>query len=244
MRQRRQFIMLFVLLVGGAILCAMQISRIQQGQEETQELYTELQTVVETTLPEAAVYENPFEALQEMNGDFVGWLEIPDTTIDFPVVYPWEEEEYYLTHSFLGGEDAHGVPFVDVSCQIDDWDNLVVYGHHMRDGTMFAPLQEYLKPEFREAHSLIRFDTPQEPGMWQVILVFRISAAEAIQFPYHLVSQFRDGTTIRDYLSRARLYADWMTEEPVPEDGKLLTLSTCEYSQDNGRLVVVAQKVS
>ena len=182
--------------------------------------------------------------LLERNGDFVGWLTVEGTRIDYPVVCSPQEPEYYLRHGFDGAVNSHGVPFMDAACDLQESENLIIYGHNMRDGSMFYDLAMFTNTDFCEQNPLITFDTVSGPTTWQVVTVFKIAERDTRRFPYHMVTEFSPETqTAEDYISRCGYYSIWTADIPIEDDARLLTLSTCEYTLRNGRLVVVAKQI-
>lgn len=220
----------------------------------TTELYdslAEVKTVAETTAPTlpddiSAGYRpivNPWlEDVMAKNPDTVAWITVEGTNIDYPVMQTREDNDYYLNHDFNRQRNIHGTPFLDVGCRLVGSDNLIIYGHHMQDNTIFQNLTKFRNPAFCESHGSIRLDTVEESREYQVVFVMVISVREAQDFPYHQRIDFADEADFRDFLTRCGDYAVWKSET-LPEPGtKLLTLSTCEYSKQNGRLVVVARE--
>ena len=178
--------------------------------------------------------------LKKQNEELAGWLTIPDPVIDYPVMQTAEDNDFYLDHDFERKEDPHGTPFLDVNCRIGESENLIIYGHHMKDGTIFQNLMLYKDAEFCENSGYVQFDTVEESAQYQVIFVMLISAEEAEDFPYYKCTDLSDDEIYQGFLKQCSRYAIWQAEK-LPESGtKLLTLSTCEYSKDDGRLVVVA----
>lgn len=193
----------------------------------------------------AIVGEEPdaFAKLKGDNEDFVGWLKIDDTTIDYPVVQSKSEPEFYLYRNFYKEDSAHGTLFVDAACDVDVSDNTIIHGHHMKDGSMFRPLEHYSDLDFYNSHKTIHFDTLQAQGVYEVFAVFRTPATEA---GFHYLD-FIQAATPEEYdafVAQCKAIAEFDTGI-TPEYGqKLLTLSTCEYTQEEGRLVVMARKLS
>ncbi len=212
----------------------------RQSQEENGAAGEESQAVEEE---EASSMRDYLLALQARNSDVIGWIRIPGTVIDYPVMQTDKErDDFYLTHDFNGEENPHGAPFLDVDCQPDTSDNLIIYGHNMKDETMFQNLLLYEDADFCESNGEIAFDTLTDSSIYQVIFVMLITEAEAEKFPYHKCIDLPNDEIYQGYLQQCRRYAIWQAKE-LPETGtKLLTLSTCEYSRKNGRLVVVAAK--
>ena len=181
--------------------------------------------------------------LQKQNKDLAGWLRISGTNIDYPVMQTGEDNDFYMNHDFDGREDPHGTPFLDVNCRIGQSENLIIYGHHMKDGTMFQNLMFYKAAEFCEKNGVIQFDTPIESAQYQLLYVLTMSEKEAMDFPYYQYIDLSEEKNYEEFLNQCTRYAIWSAEEIPQTCAGLLTLSTCEYSKENGRLVVVAVKM-
>lgn len=228
---------------------------IQRSTRQAAGLYQALAEQVRSTEQENAPEEtgepaeetgpaNPWLAeMKAENPDLAAWLTIPNTAIDYPVMQRAEDDDFYLTHDFTGKKEPHGAPFLDVACKLGESENLVIYGHHMTDGTMFQNLMLYKDATFCRESAPIQLHTPEESREYRPLLVMLISVKEAEQFPYYRCVDLSDEEMYRAYLTRCKQYAIWSAEE-MPEPGTpLLTLSTCEYSRQDGRLVVVAGEV-
>lgn len=242
--------------VAAAGFSVLRLAQIYSAKSQTDSTYASLTEQVHTQPAEApegepeaeqtetTAYVSPYQSLWERNHQLVGWISIEDTDIDYPVMQNVQDPDYYLDHDFYRRSDYHGVPFVSADCDMADADNFVIYGHHIRDGSMFAQLQRYTDEAYIMAHPYIRFDTLESEGLWRIAAVFSISASETAVFPYHNVTKFSPDTmTAADYLSRAQYYSLWSAEAFVSENPKLITLTTCEYSHQDGRLVIIAEKV-
>lgn len=249
--KRIAFTMLLFVCLGTAGLSVVRLIQIYSARFQTQSVYSGLQNQVQEppqestpTAEQELPTESPYLPLLDTNPHLIGWISIPGTDIDYPVLQHPEISDYYLSHDFNGKKDAHGVPYVDSSWDMDDWDNLVIYGHHMRDGTMFAQLDRFTNDKFREANPEIWFDTLTSSSHWRVVAVFRIRAADTAVFPYHEVRKFSPETmTAEDYLTRAKYYSLWAADALTRPDARLITLSTCEYTLGDGRLVVIFEEV-
>lgn len=184
-----------------------------------------------------------YEVLGRQNGDLAGWVCIEGTGIDYPVMQTEAGVDYYVDHNFEGEASAYGVPFVDGACQLGDGcRNVVVYGHHMKDGSMFSELVKYEAESFYKDHSVIRFDTLEECGEYQVIGVLKVPEVERETEFYRNMMAEDDirYEAFADEVKTRSLY-DCGVEVTVGE--QLLTLITCEYSAKNGRMMVVAKKI-
>lgn len=188
---------------------------------------------------------NPWLAeLQEENSELAAWLTVDGTNIDYPVMQTLWDNDYYLSHDFSKQYNRHGTPFLDVDCRLAASENLVIYGHHTSDGIMFSNLEKFRQASFCEEYGTICLDTVEDSREYQVVLVMVISTKEAQEFPYHRKINLSRQEEYLDFLARCREYAIWESDS-MPEPGtKLLTLSTCEYTKQDGRLVVVAKEVN
>lgn len=186
-----------------------------------------------------ALFETVDRIVLRRNEDLLGWLTVPGTVIDYPVVQTPEDREFYLNHNFDRMPDSHGTLYADAACWLGDGNNLIVYGHHMSDGSMFQNLMKYQRADFCLENGEIVFSTRDCNRSFRPVAVLRVSEREARDFPYHTFTTLPDSAAYEDFFARCEPYADWMAEERPACPAMLLTLSTCEYSKPNGRLVVI-----
>ncbi len=186
-----------------------------------------------------------YAPLYLFNSDIVGWIQIEGTKIDYPVMQSPYEKDYYLKRDFDKQSNKHGCIYVRETCDVfTPSDNVTIYGHHMRDGSMFAALMKYRKQEFFEEHRYIRFDTLLERHTYEVIAVFKTSGYSDEGFAYHRFENAADAEEFDAYVAKCKQLSFYDTGVDAQYVDKLITLSTCEYSLSNGRLVVVAKRVS
>ena len=228
----------------------------------TQASYSELSELKEQPAAEGAAQSvtvhytldeeaEPREVLDEYknllnkNKKLIGWLKIDDTNIDYPVMQT-TDNEYYLDHNINQEYDKNGSIFMDKDCDVlKPSTNLILYGHHMKNGQMFGTLDRYSSEEYFKEHRYIQFDTIYEKGIWEVMYVFRsrVYSEEEIVFKYY---QFIDALSEQEFdsymqeMAKMSLYDTGVTAQ---YGDRLLTLSTCDYQEKNGRFVVVAKKV-
>ena len=188
----------------------------------------------------AKAYEK-YGALYEQNNDFVGWIYIDGTNINYPVMQTPDNPDYYLKHSFEKTWSDYGVPYLDEACVIGQSNNLVIYGHHMSNGSMFCDLELYSDPAFCMDHPVIRFDTLTSFGEYEVIAVFRYNTNQET-FRYDREVNMDEGR-FSWFIEQVHARELFSTGKDASFGDQLLTLSTCEYTYKNGRLVVVARKV-
>ncbi len=190
--------------------------------------------------------ENKYQALFEKNRDFAGWLCINDTKINYPVMRsPDDDPEYYLHRAFDGSKSKSGIPFLGKGSP-PDANNILVYGHNMKNGTMFADLLQYADADFAATHSVIRFDTLTAEAAYELVAAFysRVYAVdESGVFRYYNYGGELDEDTFTQYIENVRQSALYDTGISPSYGDKLLTLSTCSYHTGDGRFVVVARKV-
>lgn len=186
-----------------------------------------------------------YKSLYNKNKSLIGWVKIADTNIDYPVMQS-ANSEYYLTHNFNQEYDKNGSIFLDSECDVIKRNtNLIVYGHHMKSGKMFGNLDHYSQKKYYEKHPIIEFDTIYEKGKYQIMYVFRsrIYYEDEIVFKYY---QFTDANSAEEFdynmqeMSKLSLYDTGITASYGDE---LLTLSTCDNSEEAGRFVVVAKRI-
>ena len=200
--------------------------------------YTEEEDAELSVLPE-------YETLYNKNKKLIGWLKIDDTVIDYPVMQT-ANNEYYLDHNFNQEYDKNGSLFMDAACDVVHRNtNLIIYGHHMKSGKMFGNLNSYSSQEYCEKHSTIRFDTIYEKGLYQVMYVFRsrIYNEDEVVFKYY---QFFDAASEKEFQSNMQEMAAlslYDTGVTASFGDELLTLSTCDSSEPDGRFVVVAKRI-
>lgn len=187
-----------------------------------------------------------FKNLLNKNKRLIGWLKIDDTNIDYPVMQT-VDNEYYLDHNLNQESDKNGSIFMDKDCDVlKPSTNYILYGHHMKNGQMFGKLDRYSDEQYGKEHEYIQFDTIYEKGLYQLMYVFRsrVYSEEDVNFKYY---QFIDALSEQEFdsymqeMAAISLYDTGVTAE---YGDQLLTLSTCDYQETNGRFVVVAKKVT
>ena len=187
-----------------------------------------------------------YETLYSKNKKLIGWLKIDDTNIDYPVMQT-SNNEYYLDHNYNQEYDKNGSIFLDADCDVVHRNtNLIIYGHHMKSGKRFGNLNKYSSESYYKDHSKIQFDTIYEKGTYEVMYVFRsrIYNEDEIVFKYY---QFLDAASEAEFNSNMQEMAAlslYDTGVSAVYGDELLTLSTCDNSETDGRFVVVAKRIS
>lgn len=172
----------------------------------------------------------------------VGWLSIAGTTLNYPVMQTPNEPNYYLKRNFDKEYSDLGTPYIQENCDLASSDNLVIYGHHINGGKMFGALEDYKSQSFYEEHKTIQFDTLTERGEYEIVAVFKTVAYSSQGFRYYDFVNAKNEEDFNAYIEKCKELALYETGVNAEYGDRLITLSTCEYSAQNGRLVVVAKK--
>ena len=199
-------------------------------------LYSEEKTL----LPELA-------ELYKQNSDLVGWISIADTNINYPVMQSVNEPNFYLKHGFDKEYSDYGCPYVQEDCDVQEpSDNLVIYGHHMKNGSMFAHLEKFKEKGFWNEHRTITFNTLTDKQEYEIVAVFCtvVYTDSADSFKYYRFVDAESADEFNSYIAKCKELSIYDTGVTAEYGDKLITLSTCEYSRTNGRLVVVAKLIT
>lgn len=248
-------------LLGIVIVCAVELCKEQyismqhkkylenlRGSVKAEEYAEETDVLAVEDLSDVEVQKpsilDKYAELYAENNDLIGWLSIPDTVIDYPVMQ-CEDNEFYLHHDFHKREDKYGCLYVkDIADINTPGTNFVIYGHNMKDGTMFGVLDKYDDKSFYKEHSTIIFDTLYEERTYEIMAVFltSVNGDEETGFKYY---QFYQADTEEEFayfydnIMSMALYETGITAE---FGDTFLMMSTCAYHEEDGRIVVVAKR--
>ncbi len=184
--------------------------------------------------------------LHDENNDLVAWLQIDGTNIDYPVMYTYGLD-YYLYKDFYKKHFNAGSLFIDKNNIIKPRDiNIIIHGHNMKNKTMFHDLINYKDEKFYNEHKKISFYTLNEKEEYVIIAVFKskIYNDDDNVFKYYTFYNTNNKDEYKKYIDNIKRLSLYKMNESVSYPDKLLTLSTCEYSVTNGRMVVVAKKIN
>ncbi len=268
------YVVCMVLLICIFVGCAIYLVKYFWESHESEEMFDELKTLIveddssidrgnegKISSPSDSSYSEQkieyididgvmvskkFGELYKRNKDFIGWLTINDTCIDYPVMQSMYEEEFYIHKDFDGQYSAAGTLFTDTSSYVDKpSDNILIYGHNMNSGKMFHSLINYEKEDFYKAHKFIQFDTIYDNGIYEVIAAFRTQIYDAGYegFKYYTFFDAKDETEFEEYISNCKALTPYSIDATATYGDKLITLSTCAYHTSDGRYVVVAKKI-
>ena len=209
----------------------------------------------------AAEYESAQERregcrlLKEINQDVAAWITIAGTPIDYPVMQTPDSPDYYYRRGFDGRYSAYGMIYMDAACRLREDEalyeaeaeegkaspNCVIYGHHMKNGTMFASLEKYGSEEYYKEHPEICLDTPDSSSVYEIVGVVRLPA-EKLSSGFAAVLAARTREEYESFVQYIKKHAAYDTGITAEWPRQLITLTTCEYTLKDGRLLVVARK--
>ena len=205
------------------------------------EIPAETTEPVDDEIAEALAAQKKYQALYDQNNDFVGWIKIDNTMISYPVMQSIDNPDFYLKHGFDKGYSNYGVPYIDEACATGLSNNIVIYGHNMKNGSMFSDLVKYTSQDYYESHPIIQYDTLTQLSDYQIVCVFRFDTNnETFRFNEYTDMNEEEFAEYMANCHERQLYDTGVTAEYGDE---LITLSTCEYTYENGRFVVVAKKI-
>lgn len=253
-KHNRILTILFVLFAALFTISSAMVIKyyLQNGQEE--KAFTDLAASVAENSPP---YSTPAQqesdipqyteyiTLYEQNSDFVGWLHIDNTEIDYPVMFTPDEPEYYLRRAFDKSSSQSGTPFVGADSTINS-DVFIIYGHNMKNDTMFGTLDNYAKKDFWVENPFISFTTVTEHRNYEVFAAMETRILSQGETGYRYYSQVGNLTEEAfDELIRWFQQNDLYDTDITPEYGEqIVILSTCSYHEENGRFIIGARRTT
>lgn len=188
-----------------------------------------------------------FYNLLRINTDVKGWIIVPDSEIDYPVLQSSEDDpEYYLTRNIYREHDKQGSLFIDIRSSVEkNTKNIVIYGHNMKTGAMFHDIARYQDLNFYKERPIIYFDSLYQTGIWKIFAVIITNGSEKYgdTFFDYTRSEFADNNDFLNFVYQLRVRSLFDFNVDINEDDQLLTLSTCSYELPDYRTVVAARKV-
>lgn len=182
--------------------------------------------------------DNGIESLIAKNSDCIGWLRTNGTKIDYPIMQTKDNPQYYLRRDFNKQYSYMGTPFMDSRCDVNYDNNLIIYGHNMKDGKMFADLLKYRDKKYCKEHHIINFITPNGVQKYEVVAVCKVKSDDEW---YGYTCQ-KDKESFNNLISHIKDKSLYQIDESIEYGDNYLTLSTCEYSQKDGRFIVIAKR--
>ena len=180
-------------------------------------------------------------SLKMENNDLIGWIKIDDTNINYPVM---QNGNYYLRRNFYKNYSKLGTPYLADYCNIKTSDILTIFGHHINQGYMFADLIKYQSYDYYKSHKYIKFYTLENgetiENIYEVCFAFKVKAEN---YSYYSYTRFYDEKDLKEYVENCQRLSIYNTDTKFDLGNKFITLSTCDYSQNNGRMIVIGKKI-
>lgn len=252
-RSRQFFIALTIVFSAMVVFGVFMILSIQTNYRQSRELYNSLEQHLSFSdsfslnLPEGETFTLPddvvlpsvdFAALNEINANVIGWIFLPNTQINYPVVQG-EDNTHYLNHLFDGRQNAAGAIFVDSHNSPNFQDrNTIIYGHHMRDGSMFAAIERYRSQYFFEENPWVFLLTPQGNYVIQLVAGYTTNVRSSAWF-----LDFTDDDDVEVWIGERRERSDFVSEAQIRPTDRFVTLSTCSWAFNDARYVVVGRLI-
>lgn len=218
----------------------------KKDNEELSNIMTNIQFDIKTDDNTKTEKMKQVEELQKENTDIIGWLQIDGTNIDYPVLQT-TDNSYYLSHNYKKEYSKSGSLFLDKDFELEKPStNYLIYGHRNTNGLMFEDLINYKNEDYYKQHPIIKFTTSTEDSEYEIIAVFLSRVyykSETNVFRYYYFINAENEEEYNNYITNCKNASLYDTGKSANYGEQLLTLSTCEYSQEDGRLAVVARKI-
>lgn len=187
--------------------------------------------------------QKKYSDIYALNADFWGWINIEGTPIDYPVMHTPSDSEYYLRRAFDKSYLVSGTPFLDGRCY-EGCGNYIIYGHNMKNKSMFGTLPEYASENYWKEHRIIKLDTLYDSSEYEVVAAFysKVYHQGEDGFYYNNYPDLTNPDTFDEYVYSVKKESIYKYDFPIEYGDQLITLSTCSYHTTDGRFVVVAKK--
>ncbi|MBD9158480.1 MAG: SrtB family sortase [Clostridiales bacterium] len=231
-----------ILLIGLVLISSYLIFKEKKQNEKQENTFEDLIEIVEENIENQEERKIDINKLYEENKDIVGWLKIDNTTINYPIMQNINDPNYYLHRDFYKNYSSYGTPYMAKQCNLNS-DNIVIYGHHMKNNKMFGELEKYKSKDFYNNHKIITFTTLEKEYSYEIFAVFKTTVYTKNTFRYYENINFENKKMYNDFINICKDKSLYQTGIEIKDKEKLITLSTCEYSNKNSRLVIVARKI-
>ena len=185
-----------------------------------------------------------YDSLYEQNNDFIGWIRVPGTVIDYPVVHDMTNS-YYLEHDFDGNKSATGTIFLGKEAGLlENNRSLSLFGHSMKNGSMFTALKNYKDLDYYKQWPYFEFDSLYEDGQYLIFSVFYMAGnAKDKLFYYYLTSEFENDDAFMAHVGQIKTRSIFSLPVEVAPDDRLVLMTVCTYETDDLRLVVAGRRL-
>ena len=226
------FLFVAAILVKSAGMAVNQLKEDYAEEKQFADIQNEAQTMNDN---------NIVDKLRKRNKDVIGYLEIPDTTISYPVMQKKDNPDFYLNHDIDKNYSFYGTPYLSAYCDLEKSDNLIIYGHNINGGKMFGALTQYRDETFYKKHKDILFTTKDK----KKYKIFSVISVNKNDFPYWKFVMAQDEPDYDKFINKAKKYSIYNIDIMPKYGEKILTLSTCDNSRgDDYRFVVFAVELA
>lgn len=226
------YVVLFLFVAAILVISAgMAVNQLKEDYAEEKQ-FVDIQNEAQTMND-----NNIVDKLRKRNKDVIGYLEIPDTTISYPVMQKKDNPDFYLNHDIDKNYSFYGTPYLSAYCDLEKSDNLIIYGHNINGGKMFGALIQLRDENFYKKHKNILFTTKDK----KKYKIFSVISVNKNDFPYWKFVMAQDESDYDTFINKAKQYSIYDIDITPKYGEKILTLSTCDNSRgDDYRFVVFA----
>lgn len=229
-------ISLILLLVGMAVIATVPFLKEKKAEKKSETGFKEIKESV-TDKEDKTIN---VEKLKGENKDCIGYLEVPETSISYPIMQTRDNPNFYLKHEFNRNYSFYGTPYLSAYCDLKKSDNLIIYGHNINGGKMFGALEQYREKKFFGRHKKIYFTTDQK----REYEVFAVMSVNIKEFEYWKFVMARDEKDYDEFVEKVLEHGLWNIGEKPKYGEQTLMLSTCDNGKgDDWRIVVVGKKI-
>ena len=229
-------ISLILLLLGMAVITAVPFFKEKEAEKKSENGFKEIQ---ESVTDEEDRTIN-VEKIKGENKDCVGYLEVPETSISYPIMQTKDNPDFYLKHDFNRNYSFYGTPYLSAYCDLKKSDNLIIYGHNINGGKMFGELEQYKDKNFFNRHRKIYFTTDRR----REYEVFAVMSVNVRKFEYWKFVMARNEKDYDDFVEKVLEHSTWNIRKKLEYGKQMLMLSTCDNGKgDDWRIVVVGKEI-
>ena len=229
-------ISLILLLLGMAVIAAVPFLKEKEAERKSENGFKEIQESV----TEKKDKTMNVTKLKGENKDCIGYLEVPGTSISYPIMQTRDNPNYYLNHDFDKNYSFYGTPYLSAYCDLKKSDNLIIYGHNINGGKMFGALVQYKEKDFFDRHRKIYFTTDRR----REYEVFAVMSVNVRKFKYWKFIMARDEKDYDEFVQKVLEHSMWNIGGKPKYKEQILMLSTCDNGkEDDWRIVVVGKEI-
>ena len=229
-------ISLILLLLGMAVIAAVPFLKEKEAERKSENGFKEIQESV----TEKKDKTMNVTKLKGENKDCIGYLEVPGTSISYPIMQTRDNPNYYLNHDFDKNYNFYGTPYLSAYCDLKKSDNLIIYGHNINGGKMFGALEQYKEKDFFDRHRKIYFTTDRR----REYEVFAVMSVNVRKFKYWKFIMARDEKDYDEFVQKVLEHSMWNIGGKPKYKEQILMLSTCDNGkEDDWRIVVVGKEI-